>query len=187
MSGLYLLGVVALWLWLTWLLLRFGWRKVLRKEKGITTEKLLVISVVLTWLGASFWYGGGRKYYYDWQVERMCAVDGGVKVYETVRLPANEFDKWGMVRFYKPNKGKNALGAAYEFHLDIDYIRREKPTLTRFHTRVIRKSDGKLLGESLVYTRAGGDLIGPWHPSGFVCPTNGSEVSLIKQIFLSKE
>lgn len=33
----------------------------------------------------------------DAEVKRLCAIDGGIKVYESVRLPADKFDKWGSV------------------------------------------------------------------------------------------
>ncbi len=51
----------------------------------------------------------------DAEVRRLCAIDGGVKVYETVKLPPDKFDKWGMVNFYKPTQGENALGPDYVF------------------------------------------------------------------------
>jgi hypothetical protein len=49
--------------------------------------------VALVWLAASFWYGGGAKIYYDAKAYRLCAIDGGVKVYETVKLPPEKFNQ----------------------------------------------------------------------------------------------
>ncbi|MBP9101513.1 MAG: hypothetical protein KBF68_09110 [Nitrosomonas sp.] len=37
----------------------------------------------------------------DREVKRLCAIDGGIKVYETVKLPAERFGKdWG--RYTRP-------------------------------------------------------------------------------------
>ena len=33
----------------------------------------------------------------DREVKRLCAIDGGIKVYETVKLPAERFDQYGQI------------------------------------------------------------------------------------------
>ena len=33
----------------------------------------------------------------DAEVKRLCAIDGGIKVYEKVKLPANKFDQYGRI------------------------------------------------------------------------------------------
>jgi len=117
---------------------------------------------------------GCEKARLDQQVKELCAKDGGVKVYETVKLPADKFNQWGQVNFYHPTQGENALGSEYVFRADIHYFKKEPPTFIRHHYQVIRRSDGKVLGETVSYGRGGGDLPGPWHPSSYTCP----EVSL---------
>jgi len=44
----------------------------------------------------------------------------------------------------------------------------------------------KLLGEVVMYHRAGGDLPGPWMPSSYHCPAalEANEVILMNQIFI---
>lgn len=186
MSGLYLLGVIALWLWLTSLLWKGLRRWYSSGGEGASARNGVAVLIALLWLGASFWYGGGRKYYYDWQVERMCAVDGGVKVYETVKLPAEKFDKWGMVSFYKPNRGEDALGKDFLFTRETYYYLRGNPNLFRMHTQVTRRSDGKVLGESVFYKRAGGDLPGPWHGSSYMCPELDVRNDVLHQLFIKE-
>lgn len=170
MSGLYVIGVVVLWLWLTALLRKSWWRW--RKPAfawgyGRWYDGIALV-VALLWFGGSFWYGGGRKYYYDWRVEQMCAVDGGVKVYETVRLPAERFDNYGNIGIQ--NRQYARPTDQYYFETEEKYLRAGNPTLIRSVTRIIRRSDRKVLGESTRYGRGGGDLPGPWHPSTFDCP-----------------
>ena len=111
MSGLYALGVIVLWI-----ALNFGFCKAWRRSRQGAGQNRRTVDIVfavfaLAWLSISFWYGGGRKFYYDAEVRRLCAIDGGVKVYETVKLPADKFNQWGQVNFYKPDQGESALGS----------------------------------------------------------------------------
>ena len=128
----------------------------------------------------------GVKAHYDRQVRELCAKDGGVRVYETVRLTPEKFNQWGQVNFYRPDQGEDALGAEYVFKRGTVYHKQGNPDLFRMHTQVIRRSDGKLLGESVFYKRGGGDLPGPWHGSSFMCPELGVKADVLRQIFESK-
>lgn len=185
MSGLYALLVLGIWAVLTAVIVR-GWRRLLARED---VPKLRVhavfVPLMACWLGVAFWYGGGRKVYYDAQVNRLCRVDGGVKVYETVKLPAERFDQWGSVQI--PSKEKAKADDAYYIEWEISYLKKGNPSLWRSHHRVIRKSDGKLLGESIMYARGGGDLPGPWHGSSFKCPEPTQGPSLESAVFLKGE
>lgn len=187
MSGLYLIGIVALWLWLTWLLLRFEWRILVREKNKGSARAALVSIVILAWLGASVWYGGGRKYYYDWRVEQMCAVDGGVKVHEKVILPAGRFNQRGQINFFMPNKGENALGDEYIYKSTTTHLNGplSRLTIMRFSHQIYRRSSNKLLGEQIRYARRGGDFPGPWHPSSFSCPELRDDI--LKKLFVKSE
>jgi hypothetical protein len=168
MSAVYLLIVFALWVGLSRALWK-GWRRWRAAEGGNRRARdaaALIIGVL--WLGVSFWYAGGQKIYYDMQVNRLCAIDGGIKVYETVRLPAERFDKYGNVRI--PAKKDARPGDEYYYEVDYHYYRKGDPQMTRRQAQIIRRSDGKILGESISYSRGGGDLPGPWHGSSFICP-----------------
>lgn len=123
----------------------------------------------------------------DTEVDRLCAIDGGVKVYETVALPPEKFNEWGQVNFYDPTQGENTLGPGYVFKRERNYLRKDKPSILRSHHEVIRRADDKLLGETTYYSRGGGDLPGPWQPSSYECPPiNDAGVNaLLKQIFIN--
>ena len=60
-------------------------------------------------LAAAFLLTGCEKARFDQQVKELCAKDGGVKVYETVKMPAEKFNQWGQINFFKPTQGENAL------------------------------------------------------------------------------
>lgn len=181
MSGLYLIVVVLLWSWLTWQMLRFCWRLTNQTTEMRRTRMAFMAGLVVTWLAVSFWYGGGRIYYYDWKVRQLCAIDGGIKVYETVELPMEMFDKWGNVHI--PDKQRVKLGDEYYSESETMYLRLGEPTIVRMLGRTIRVSDKKVLGESVYYGRGGGYLPGPWQPSGFTCPDPVIKPHLESSIF----
>lgn len=181
MSGIYFIAVVLLWSWLTWQMARLGWR-LTKRTMGRRWARMALAAVVITaWLVVSFWYGGGRIYYYDWKVRQLCAIDGGVKVYETVELPAEMFDKWGNVHI----RDKRRVKPSDEYYSESEttYLRHGDPKIVRMLGRIIRVSDQKVLGESVHYGRGGGYLLGPWQPSGFTCPGPRAKPNLEPSIF----
>ena len=119
----------------------------------------------------------------DREVKRLCAIDGGVKVYETVRLPVERFDKYGNIKI----ASKRFMKSTDEYYLDYEsiFLKEGNPRLVRTTFKVIRSSDGKSIGESIQYSRSGGDLPGPWHESSFDCPS--SPIKLESSIFLKEE
>ena len=122
----------------------------------------------------------------DGEVRRLCAIDGGIKVYEQVALSKDKFNQYGQVNFYRPTQGEYSLGPEYLVRRDVHYYRQGNPEMSRLHYQVIRRADSKLLGESIRYGRGGGDMPGPWHGSSFSCPNpkEGIENSLLKSIFV---
>ncbi|MFA7062048.1 MAG: hypothetical protein WC156_14670 [Pedobacter sp.] len=123
----------------------------------------------------------------DAEVDRLCAIDGGIKVYETVSLPPEKFDKYNNVNFFYPSQGENALGPEYIWKWDVKYLQpggdsKATPRMWRSHMQVFRRADGRLLGESISYTRYGGDshflneLMGGPPESHYSCPKDSVDV-----------
>lgn len=117
-----------------------------------------------------FWLAAGEKLWLDHKVRELCAVDGGVRVYETVVLPPEKFNQWGQPNFYRPTQGENALGPEYVFKEESHDFENRDAKVFRYHYKVIHRSGQKVLGETTSYERRGGDLPGPWQPSSFTCP-----------------
>lgn len=161
-------------------------RKLRRSAKTPNTKRLSEVFGVALFAGL-FWVLAGEKLFYDTQVRYLCGKDGGIKVYETVKLPNEQFNQWGQIDFYRPTQGENALGGKYSFKRDVHYYRRGNPQVSRERYQVVRHGDNKLLGEAIRYGRGGGDLPGPWHPSSFSCPSymDGGPNALLKKIFVS--
>lgn len=114
---------------------------------------------------------------FDREVDRLCAVDGGLHVYETVELPPEYFLPDGTLdRKFSQSLmlGKNDL---YRTKLSSEIIE-ERRQIAFFRTRVVlsrsvlsivRVPDEKLIAESVGYARGGGDFFGPWADSSYVC------------------
>lgn len=147
--------------------------------------RTLILLLLLFPLATACASGPGKSEL-DAEVKRLCAIDGGVKVYETVALPLEKFNQRREINFYQPAQGENALGHEYLYKREIRYLLKgeyEKPAMWRTQEQVFRKVDEKLLGESVSYARRGGDIPGPWHPSSYICP-DLKNLNLLEQVFV---
>ncbi|MDR1850042.1 MAG: hypothetical protein LBQ75_08375 [Zoogloeaceae bacterium] len=150
---------------------------------------MLFAFIALAWLAASFWYGGGRKFYYDAEVKRLCAIDGGVNVYEKVKLPPERFNQHGILNLPLQRNAKPSDDYFYvsgEMYIETSS---DSVTLRRSSLAIVRRSDGKTLGEMISYHRSGGDplviqLLLP--PSSFSCPPTSFGINLEQPVFLKE-
>jgi hypothetical protein len=147
----------------------------------------LILAVVLLPLT------GCEKYALDRQMEELCRKDGGVKVYETVTLPPEMFDKLGHPFPGWPNRSQeDRLGPDYRYVEETIYLKQGDPLrgegrLRQTSERIYRRADGKLMGEAVSYGRSGGDFIAFAHPTSRHCPVYQSDSEgLIKSVFLRK-
>ena len=120
----------------------------------------------------------------DREVKRLCAIDGGIKVYETVKLPTERFEKDGSIHI--PFKQIAEPDHEYYYESSQYFFVEGNPSMWRNHYMVYRISDNKLLGESSSYSRHGGDIPGPWHGSSFRCPEKADITNLSMQIFIKE-
>lgn len=154
----------------------------------MTKNNIIRAAIVLFFL---FWQAlpAYNKWQADKLVDELCAKDGGINVYETVTLPKERFNQWGRIdisfknhtkpndEYYSVNEGEDIQGNSNSDNI---------ATLAVFRHRfsIYRMSDHKILGESIIYARRGGDFFGHWWmPSVYSCP-NGKEINLDEQIFL---
>lgn len=156
-----------------------------RRSRTVLHKGLIVIASVVI-LSMPALVSNGVKAYYDRQVRELCVKDGGVRVYETVRLPPEKFNQWGQPNFQIPITPYNKLKEADDYYLEweITKLKSGYLNLTRNHFSLIRHKDKKLLAESVSYSRGGGDLPGPWANSSFTCPNKHKEIPLFQQTFI---
>ena len=108
----------------------------------------------------------------DAEVRRLCAVDGGVRVHETVMLAGDEYqallNRYGELQI--PSKKFAKPSDAFYLESARKQLKSGNPEMWRSEFSIVRRSDGKILASSVYYTRRGGDMPGPWHESSFSCP-----------------
>lgn len=167
---------------------------ILQKEESIQ-GKITILTFALITLVPIFWFLGGSKWFYDEKVKGLCAIDGGTRLHEKIELPSGAFNHDGSLKYLVEEqtsftiKGdtqttERAMGWQYISRIEVKYLKEYWPTVVRTHYKILRRDDEKLLGETVIYSRRGGDIPGPWHPSSFSCPTNF--VDLKKSVFTKK-
>lgn len=106
MLGLNYMAWLGLLVWMVVPLFAVLATTLLWRRAGSGLRKALALVVGFAILSAPVLVSNGVKAHYDRQVREMCAKDGGVRVYETVRLPADKFDKWGNVGIHEKGYAK---------------------------------------------------------------------------------
>ena len=120
---------------------------------------------------------GCERYALDRQMEALCRKDAGVRVYETVTLSQGDYVQ--MSKYATSRNRENYYGPEYRYVYRRENIvgsdsgpERGEGRLSRSYWAIYRRSDGRLLGENIAYSRGGGDywfLLGV-HPSSSYCP-----------------
>jgi len=128
----------------------------------------------------------------DAEARRLCAIDGGIKVFETVTLPAEKFNQYGQPLI--PN-GRDDKGFGYYLRGDQQHIAGQMSQLAgdgaglKKHTsQIIRTADGKLMGESIVYRRHGGSWWdGIMEGDGFTCPEDKINTTFMGKVIFKRK
>ncbi|MDT3735116.1 MAG: hypothetical protein ROZ00_02710 [Denitratisoma sp.] len=133
---------------------------------------------------------GCEKARLDQEVDRLCRIDGGIKVYETVKLSKENYDEKRRIVFPQYvglPEDKGRYGTSYIVFSKDSILKDGNPSLRRSHIQVIRVSDKKVLGERINYTRFGGDIPNPFHPSSYSCQNVIDNPGLIRRVFIEGE
>jgi hypothetical protein len=135
---------------------------------------------------------GCERYALDRQMEELCKKDGGIKVYEKVTLPAQEYEAlWKFVRTQADSS--DYYGPDYRYAMSQKILvgkdanpGRGQGRLVRWHQQLYRSSDQRILGESVFYARGGGDFFTfGLQPSIKNCPVGMPD--LAQSIFIKGE
>ncbi|KAB2875821.1 MAG: hypothetical protein F9K36_04305 [Burkholderiaceae bacterium] len=150
-------------------------------------RRLSVVMVVVALLAAVGWRPM-QKFRLDREVDRLCALDGGVRVFEVVRLPKENFGPNGELfpQYRHLYSTRGHLGPDYVAILENKLLIDGDPALQRVRVAVVRKSDGRILGEFVDYKRSGGDLPGPWEPSRKSCSSSVESGRFYQRLFLKE-
>lgn len=123
----------------------------------------------------------------DREVDRLCAIDGGVHIYETVKLGKDNFGSDGEAfpQYRAQVISGGGLGPNYKWNSITKKIVDGDPSLTKWEQVISRVQDGKVMGRRIVYVRGGGDLPGPWAPSEYSC--RNVPLDLTQKVFLRED
>ena len=124
---------------------------------------------------------GPSKAELDAEVRRLCALDGGLKIFERVVLPPDQLNQV----LKRGVRAKNNSAPIDELYFEIEnvIIVSGNPELSKHTYKYIRRSDGKVIAHLVVYGRGGGDFWGPWHESSFSCPDSSKMTQLERTLF----
>jgi hypothetical protein len=129
-----------------------------------------------------------QKVSLDREVDRLCAIDGGVHIYETVKLSKEDFGPDGEV--FPQHRSQlftaGRYGPEYVGRMANEVLVAGSPAMQRINSMIVRKTDDKVLGEVVIYRRSGGDLPGPAEASRYSCP-KGPVFDLERQVFKPRE
>ena len=161
-----------------------------KREKLVPFQAMLTIALLFLLSFVSSCGATPSKNELDAEVKRLCAIDGGIKVYEAVLLPVQKSGEKDQLNI--PTKQNFGPSDKFFYTWDVQYIKRGRPEdgetdLARSQFKLYRAIDNKIIGESIAYTRRGGDIPVPVHPSHFTCPTDSGIVALKKHVFIRSE
>lgn len=113
------------------------------------------------------------KAYYDRQVRGLCGEEGGVTVYEQVRITSKQASDLGTVAGYLgvPSEALARADSPVFSRLRSVTLQCCEPTLMRHEEEIVRRLDGRVIARAVRFSRSGGDF--PFtgsHPSSFSCP-----------------
>lgn len=161
-------------------------------SRGMATVKVLVL-IPLAIIALTFGFYEARKAYWDYQVDKLCEQDGGVKINEVMHLDTQQYErlidkKLGTRQLVIPKESSpEGVGAAVYYRLRQEEIRSHNPRVSKSIYVLVRAADGVEIASSIRYGRGDGDLIS-LHPSSHSCPKPlASVVTVESAIQLNKE
>lgn len=151
----------------------------------------IALSLLAVSLAGCMGWAPGRQAYWDEQVKEMCEKDGGVTIYECVRISKAEINRHilpmtadGKLSFTtKELAHPNAPIYAVE---RITYLREGNPRVRRSESIIMRRTDQAVVARWVIYARAGGDFpTGFSEGTSFICPDLQKMTSdLHEQLFI---
>lgn len=114
-----------------------------------------------------------RKAYYDSYIRRLCLKDGGAEMYERIKVSPAVAASMGRVGGHLSitTESASSLNDVAFLRGEPSPLRTGQLTVWRHEQAIIRRSDLKVIGRVVRYSRSGGDF--PFtgsSPSAFSCP-----------------
>lgn len=155
-------------------------------KRPIVKTTLLVVT-----LAGCMGYVPGRQPYWDAQVREMCAKDGGVEIFERVRVSKSDIDRRVLPMTID---GRLSVAIRELAHPDSPVYGVERITLlhqegnlsvSRRELSVIRRIDQVMIAKQVSYGRFGGDLpTGLVHDTSYGCPDSEARAASLAGLFI---
>lgn len=155
-----------------------------REHCGVRAGCVFVLLVLLVHGCAG--YVPGRQTYWDAQVREMCAKDGGVQIFEKIRITVEDAKFLGKAdgRIGIPAKDRADPRAPVYAVNRTSVIREGVPGVWRSEWDVVRRTDGAVIAKAIIYNRSGGDFPSPAHDSRYMCPDLKRISAELQQVFV---
>lgn len=116
---------------------------------------------------------------WDARVKDFCLKEGGVVVYEKVKLDEEELRLLGARRTITvPRRQSAGPSAPYIADEKITWLNEGNPRVYRADISIVRTRDGKVLSHMVSFGRVGGDLVPPYS-----CADVGVNLDIEQQTF----
>ncbi len=145
------------------------------------------IAVVLLILAVGLFEG--RKLYWDNKVKELCGKDGGVRIFEQIRISKAD------TKLLAHNDGKIAvpvkelasLNAPVYSESTTVRLREWNPEVRRTEATVVRRADQKIIARWVYYSRNGGDFpSGIGHQTSLGCPELKKITTDLEHLFIAE-
>jgi len=150
----------------------------------ITTLAAMIVAFTLS---------GCEQAVVDAEMEKLCKQDGGMKIYEKVVLPKEQFTKYGDVKFFETSNTGGGYRAVWKYEPIpvkkplLDILTWNHANLTKSTVTVIREVDNKTLGTYISYARIGGGIVPRLGPDpSKSCPPNANSVNFLRTLFVQE-
>ena len=126
----------------------------------------------------------GRKAYWDFRVQQMCEQDGGVTVFEKIRLNSDDYKRLKGTQGSIPIPERRSADSSTEFVSDTERsaIHQGSPYVWRTVSTIHAVDGNRVIARYVTYTRRGGDIPTFAHPSYSGCDSGVTAIS--KEIFM---
>ena len=143
--------------------------------------------VPLLFLPACAGYVPGRQAQWDDEVKRLCMKDGGVRVFETLRVSKKDIEFLERVdgKIAVPNRQTAHPAAPAYSELTVTSLKRDGGIhMWRAESVIKRRRDEVVIARWVTYTRSGGDFPSPLHESSFTCPDPKEINNYLQRLFI---
>lgn len=149
------------------------------------------LASILTTLIIVFILPGCEQARVDAQMEKLCEQDGGMKIYEKVMLPKEQFTPYGDVKYFQTSD----VGGGYRFltqseqieitRSSLDFLTWNHANLNKIMYMIIREKDNRVLGSLVMYHRIGGAIMPRLGPDPAKhCPVGVDDKTFLRAVFV---